>query len=89
VFIDLINESLEIVPFEMDEWVIENLLKDEQFVEDLKAELYTRIEEYIPDLKAEFGITDEEIDALLEGYILGYWEIPGDAPEWIKELFEF
>jgi hypothetical protein len=89
VFIDLINESLEIVPFEMDEWVIENLLKDEQFVEDLKAELYTRIEEYIPDLKAEFGITDEEIDALLEGYILGYWEMPGDAPEWIKELFEF
>jgi hypothetical protein len=89
VFIDLINESLEIVPFEMDEWVLENLLKDEQFVDDLKAELYARIEEYIPDLKAEYGINDEEIDILLEGYILGHIGVPEDAPEWVKELFEF
>jgi hypothetical protein len=89
VVIDLINESLETKPFEMDEWVIENLLTDDQFVEDLKQELYTRIEEYIPDLKAEFGINDEEIDALLEGYILGHWVLPEDTPEWIKELFEF
>ena len=89
VFIDLINESLEIVPFEMDEWVIENLLLDEQFVDDLKDELYSRIEEYIPDLKAVYGISDSELDTLLEGFILGILEIPDDSPEWIKELFEF
>jgi hypothetical protein len=88
VFIDLINESLEVIPFEMDDWVLENLLKDEQFVEDLKAELYARIEEYIPELKAEYGINDEEIDILLEGYILGYIDVPEDSPEWVKELFE-
>lgn len=89
VIINLINESLEINPFEMDEWVLENLLKDEQFVEDLMDELYTRIDEYIPDLKAEYGINDEELDALLEGYILGYLELPEDSPDWIKELFDF
>lgn len=89
VFIDMINESLEIAPFEMDEWVIENLLKDQQFVDDLKAELYLRINDYIPEIKAEFNISDNEIDALLEGYILGYIEIPSDAPGWIKDLFKF
>jgi hypothetical protein len=89
VFIDLINETLEVKPFEMDEWVIENLLDDEQFVSDLKQELYERIEEYIPELKAEYGITDEELDVLLIGYILGYFDLPDDSPEWIKELFEF
>lgn len=88
VFVDLINESLEVVPFEIDEWVIENLLKDDQFINDVKQELYTRIEEYIPDLKAEYGITDEELDALLEGYILGYFDLPEDTPDWIRELFE-
>lgn len=89
VFIDMINESLEIVPFEMDEWVIENLLKDQQFVDDLKAELYSRINDYIIEIKGEFNISDDEIDALLEGYILGYIGLPDDTPEWIKELFEF
>jgi hypothetical protein len=89
VYIDMVSESLEIVPFEMDDWVLENLLKDQQFLEDLKAELYSRIEDYIPELQAEFGITDDEIDVLLEGYILGYFELPNDTPEWIKELFEF
>lgn len=89
VFIDMINESLEIAPFEIDEWVIENLLKDQQFVDDLKAELYSRINDYIIEIQAEFNISDDEIDALLEGYILGYIELPDDTPEWIKELFEF
>ena len=89
VFIDLINESLETKPFEMDEWVLENLLKDKQFVEDYKQELYARIEQYIPELKAEYGISDQELDTLLEGYILGYFDIPEDAPKWIKDLFKF
>jgi hypothetical protein len=89
VFIDMIHKSLEIVPFEMDEWALENLIKDQQFVDDLKAELYSRIKGYIPQLKAEFGINDEEIDALLEGYILGYFELPDDTPSWIKDLFKF
>jgi len=89
VFIDMVNESLEIVPFEMDEWVIENLLKDQQFVDDLKVELYLRIKDYIPKLQAEFNISEGEIDALLEGYILGYFELPSDTPGWIKDLFKF
>lgn len=89
VFIDMIKEKIKIKPFEIDEWVLDNLIKDQQFVMDLKAELYLRLEDYFPELKAEFGINDEEIDALLEGYILGYFDLPEDTPEWIEELFEF
>lgn len=89
IFIDMIKEKIKIKPFEIDEWVIENLIKDELFVNDLKAELYLKLEDYFPELKAEFGINDEEIDALLEGYILGYFDLPDDTPKWIKELFEF
>ncbi len=35
------------------------------------------------------NLNDEELDALLEGYILGYLELPADSPDWIKELFDF
>ncbi len=89
VFVDLINKKLVVKPFVKDEWVKENLLIDEQFVDDLKDEFYTRIEDYISDLKAEYGISDQELDALIEGYILGYFDLPADTPDWIRDLFEF
>jgi len=88
VYVDLINKKLDVKPFEMDEWVLENLVTDEQFVEDLKDEFYLRLEDYIPQIKAEYGITDQELDALLKGYILGYYDLPEDTPDWIRELFE-
>ena len=89
VFIDLITGSFEVKPFEMDEWVLEMLLEDEQFFEDLKAEIYSRIEDYIPQIMDEYEITAEEIEALVEGYILGTFSLPDDAPEWVRELLEF
>ena len=61
--------------------------KDEEFQDNLKEELYDRIAEYIPDLKANYGITDEELDILLDGYVRGYFGLPPNTPRWIKELF--
>ncbi|MFW6121555.1 MAG: FecR family protein [Petrotogales bacterium] len=75
-------------PYEKDEWVEENQQKDEELKKELKDELYSRIEPYIPELK-EYGMTDEEIDALIEGYLQGYLELPPETPDWVREIFEF
>ena len=87
VYVDMVGKTLEVKPFDKDDWVLQNLLKDEQFRLDFKAELYSRIEPYIPDLK-DYGMTDEEIDTLLDGYILGYLDLPPETPEWVREIFE-
>ena len=55
---------------------------------DIKAELYNRIDPYIPELKEQYGVTDEELDVLLEGYILGYYDLPPETPDWIREIIE-
>ena len=88
VYIDLITETLTVTPFVMDEWVLENLQQDEQFREDVKEELYRRIEQYIPDLKEQYGITDEELDVLLDGYLRGYYDLPPETPDWVREIIE-
>ena len=88
VYIDLVSESLEIKPFEKDDWVVENLLQDDQFRGDVKEELYSRIEQYIPELKELYGISDEELDALLDGYLLGYYDLPPETPDWIRDIIE-
>jgi len=88
VYIDLVSESLEIKPFEKDDWVVENLLQDDQFRGDVKEELYSRIEQYIPELKELYGISDEELDVLIDGYLLGYYALPPETPDWIREIIE-
>jgi len=88
VYIDMVNKSLEIKPFDKDDWVMENLLKDEEFLIDFKEELYSRIEPYIPELKERYGMTDEELDVLIDGYIKGYYDLPPETPDWIREIIE-
>lgn len=83
-----LDQHLEPKPFEKDEWVIENQQKDEEFREDLKEILYKRIENYIPEIQKITNITEKEIDALIEGYIMGHIDLPPDTPKWIRELFE-
>jgi len=78
VFIVELNENWSITvdhdemgqqqPFEPDDWIQDNLLKDDTFKGDLKEILYSKIEPYIDDLKNLYGMTDEEIDVLLDGY---------------------
>ncbi|UCF49387.1 MAG: FecR domain-containing protein [Thermoplasmatales archaeon] len=89
IYIDVPKKKIKIKPLEKDEWIEENLISDDQFVEDLKDEFYDRIDDYISQIKAEYGISDQELDALIEGYILGYFDLPADTPKWIRELFEF
>ena len=88
VFIDLVSESLEIKPFEKDDWVVENIIQDDQFRGDIKEEIYSRIKQYIPELKELYGISDEELDALLDGYLLGYYALPPETPDWIRDIIE-
>jgi hypothetical protein len=84
-----LSQSIIINPFVKDEWVLINEDKDILSFEDVKADLYSRIEEYIPELKATYGITDEELEALLDGYLLGYYDLPPETPDWIRDIIEF
>ena len=88
VYIDMTNKSLQIKPFEMDAWVLENLQKDQQFKDDVKAELYSRLEPYIPELKETYGVTDEELEVLLDGYLEGEFDLPPETPQWIRDIIE-
>ena len=83
-----IQDPLNTSPLIMNEWIIENLKKDGEFIEEVSGDLYERIENYIPELKQKFGITDEELDALIEGYLNGYYDLPPDTPEWIRDIIE-
>lgn len=83
-----IHQPLSTKPFEKDEWVLENEQKDEEFRENVKEKLYRRIEPYIPELKERYGVTDEELDVLLDGYIRGYFDLPPETPDWIREIIE-
>ena len=84
-----LGEVPELKPYELDDWILENLQKDDEFREDIREELYNRIEPFIPELKEIYGVTDEELDALIDAYLSGYFDIPSDAPDWVKKLFEF
>jgi len=88
IYVDMVGGTLEIKPFEMDEWVLENLLLDDQLLIDVETELFSRIEPYIPELKEVYGINDEELEALIEGYVLGYYDLPPETPDWVRDLIE-
>jgi len=96
---DAMGQPLEIKDFEKDNWVLENQQKDEDILThgismyinstiNVKDALYARIEQYIPELKELYGITDEEFDVLIDGYLLGYYDLPPDTPDWIREIIE-
>jgi len=99
---DELDLPLEIKPFEKDDWVLKNQQKDKEisnidsydwgagtsFGMKIKKELYERIEQYIPELKEIYGITDEELDVLIDGYLLGYYDLPPETPDWIREIIE-
>jgi ferric-dicitrate binding protein FerR (iron transport regulator) len=74
--------------FDQDEWIEDNLLKDEGFKEDLKEVIYGKIEPYIDDLKNLYGMTDEEIDTLIIAYINGDFSIPTETPDEYRKLFD-
>jgi len=82
------DEMGEPQPFDVDDWIENNLLKDGLFKEDLKQKLYEKIEPYLEDLKDEFDMTDREIEILIEGFIEGDFTIPPETPDEYKKLFD-
>jgi len=85
---DLIDQPPEIKPFEKDNWILKNQQKDDENTEKVKEELYSRIEPYIPELKERYGVTDEELDTLIDGYLQGYYDLPPETPDWIRDIIE-
>ena len=85
---DTPNQPLKITPFEMDDWIKQNLQKDGELNELDKAELYKRIEPYIPQLKEKYGVTDQELEVLIDGYLRGDFALPSDTPDWIMDIIE-
>jgi hypothetical protein len=76
-------------PIEDDEWIEDNKEKDEEFIEYLKGEVYTRIEPFLQEVRDKFnGPNDEELEALIDAYVRGYYKLPDDAPVWAIKLFE-
>lgn len=87
---DQMDQPPALEPFEKDDWMLENLLKDETFREALKETLYSRISSYLPEIRETYGIniTDEEIDILIDGYIRGEFVLPPGIPNsLIEEIF--
>ena len=82
------NDSMgEPETFDIDDWIENNLLKDEQFRGDLKAIIYERIGPYMDYLKDDVGMSDLEIEVLIDGFINGDFPIPPETPEEYKQLF--
>jgi hypothetical protein len=82
------NQILKIVEFLIDDWVLKNQQEDQDLKYDVKEDLYERIDPYIPEIKERWGVTDEELDVLVEGYINGNFDLPPETPDWIKDLME-
>jgi ferric-dicitrate binding protein FerR (iron transport regulator) len=74
--------------FDPDDWIQNNLLKDESFKENLKTELKEKIEPYLDELRERVDIPDEHIDVLIDEYMEGNFEIPPETPDYLKELFD-
>jgi len=84
-----LDETPETKPVEEDDWINENLQEDEELREDLKAELYKRIDPFKPELKNLYNVTDQELEILVDAYLNGDFELPPNTPEWARKLFEF
>jgi hypothetical protein len=85
---DTPEKPFEITPFEKDEWILQNQLQDNELWENNKAELYQRIEPYIPELKQKYGVNDQELGVLIDGYLRGDFALPPETPDWIRQIIE-
>jgi len=85
---EAIDQLIEIKPFVKNDWVLQNQQKDETLRENVKEDLVARLDPYIPELKKQYGVTDQELDVLIDGYIKGYFDLPFDTPGWIRDIIE-
>jgi hypothetical protein len=82
------SKPLEKNPLVKDDWILLNLGEDAKLYQKIKTELYNRIEDYIPELKEQYGMTDEELDYLIDGYLQGEFDLPTETPDWIRDIIE-
>lgn len=85
---DTPGQPLIILPFEKDDWILENEQMDEQMREKEKSALYKRIEPYLSQLKQNYGVDDQELEVLIDGYLSGEFVLPPDTPDWIRDIIE-
>lgn len=81
-----IQKPLQPYPLEEHEWVEINIESDEEFINEIQGDVFDRISPYIDELKEKFGITEEELEALIEGYLKGYYDLPPETPDWVRDL---
>jgi hypothetical protein len=74
--------------FDVDDWITNNLLKDEEFVDDIKDVLRARIEPHLDELRERIDIPDEDIEILIDLYVQGKFVIPPETPDHLKEIFD-
>lgn len=76
--------------FVRDDWIKDNLLKDDKFKADLEEILRAKIEPHLKDVEALLGwpIPEDELDILVKGFIKGDIVIPADTPDHLKEIFD-
>jgi ferric-dicitrate binding protein FerR (iron transport regulator) len=82
------DQPLEKTPFEKDDWILQNQQKDDTLMVTNKAELYKRIDPYIPELKEKYGVNDQELEVLIDGYLRGDFALPSETPDWIMNIIE-
>lgn len=85
---DQLQIPLVSIPLVYDDWIEENIQKEEVFIEGVKGDVFERISPYIDELKDRFGITEEELEALIEGYLKGYYDLPSETPDWVRDIIE-
>lgn len=89
IYPDKFDKPLEKEPIIKDAWVLRFIEKDKETLEKEKLIIYQKLEPYIPMLKEDYNLTDEIIEAFIDGYLLGYYDdIPSEAQEMIDNLLD-
>jgi hypothetical protein len=85
---DIIDRLPEKTTFVLDDWARGNMQKDEEFLEKVKQDFYRRVGPFIPLVKQQYGVTDEQLDELIDGYLRGEYELPPETPDWARDIIE-
>jgi len=75
--------------FDRDDWIENNLLKDEQFKDDLRTTLKAKVLEHLDEIEEIIGeeIPEEHIDILIDQFIKGK-PLPPNTPDELLEIIK-
>ncbi|MEE9406211.1 MAG: FecR family protein [Candidatus Aenigmarchaeota archaeon] len=69
-----------------DDWVTENTVKDDAFLEQQLEDILNRMSDVIAMGKAQYGVTDQEIEDSVRCWLKGECEIPPEMPQWVIDI---